>query len=72
MVYREHTCYLIKYSHLAEENKEDEIVYTPREIQPVIELKLKIKSSDPKLSIHFRKIKAEGTFTLGEDVDSGS
>lgn len=31
MAYREHTCYLIKYAHLAEENKEGlHSIYTKR------------------------------------------
>lgn len=53
MVYREHTCYLIKYSYLAEENKKGlNSTYTKRHTAGN-RIKTQIKSSDPKFSIHF-------------------
>lgn len=72
MVYREHTCYLIKYSYLAEENKKGlNSTYTKRHIAGN-RIKLRSNLLILNSAFIFHKIKTEGTFTLGEDVDSGS
>lgn len=42
---------------------------TQRDVQLIVETKLKIKSSDPIHHSFIHKMRAERTFTFGEDVD---